>query len=128
MAPSPPPQALNSIGSVSITARLPCRQPLVRLMSDTTSFKFVAGDGEVSPRLSYVYEEAVRFMTSCWAGFRLRAFARVFHGGEGRLWVLGVEYISDVTNPHAMEMNKKEVLNDESTNRYERARRGQKAL
>lgn len=65
MAPSPPPQALNRKGSVRITARLPCRQPLVRLMSDTTSFKFVAGDGEVSPRLSYVYEQAVRFMTSC---------------------------------------------------------------
>lgn len=64
MAPSPPPQALNRKGSVSITARLPCRQPFVRLMSDTTSFKIVAGDDEVSPRLSYVYEQAVRFMTS----------------------------------------------------------------
>ena len=69
MAPSPPPQALNRKGSVRITARLPCRQPLVRLMSDTTSFKFVAGDGKVSPRLSYVYELAVRFMTDCWRDF-----------------------------------------------------------
>ncbi|BFH67267.1 hypothetical protein J27TS7_15220 [Paenibacillus dendritiformis] len=124
MAPSPPPQALNRKGSVSITARLPCRQPLVRLMSDTTSFKFVAGDGEVSPRLSYVYEQAVRFMTSCWAGFGWRRFS----WQEGRLWVSGVEYISVVANPHAMEMNKKEVLNDESTDRYEHARRGEKAL
>lgn len=82
MAPSPPPQALNRKGSVRITARLPCRQPLVRLMSDTTSFKFVAGDGEVSPRLSYVYEQAVRFMTSCWPDFGCGHSSKFFMLGK----------------------------------------------